>query len=156
MARGEAEQEKVGERLARGLGTGLVLYLHGEIGTGKTTLTRGLLRGLGVTAPVKSPTYTLVEPYEAPAGPVYHFDLYRLSDPEELQFFGAEEYFSPEAICILEWAEKSGSALPPPDLTIQTEYLDADSRTIRLWSHSQGGREVLEAMAGGDGPADSE
>ena len=156
MTRGETRQELVGRRLAAGLSPGLVVHLRGEIGAGKTTLTRGLLRGLGVSAPVKSPTYTLIEPYEAPWGPVYHFDLYRLSDPEELQFFGAEEYFTSEAICILEWAERAGSALPSPDLTIQTEYRDADSRTIRVRSHTRAGREALEALAGEEGQADGE
>ena len=151
MVHGEAAQESLGAALGQRLVPGLVVHLRGEIGAGKTTLTRGLLRGLGITAAVKSPTYTLVEPYQGPAGPVYHFDLYRLADPEELHFFGAEEYFSPEAICILEWAERAGLALPSPDLILQAEYRDSGSRTVRLAARTEAGNEVLEALAGDDG-----
>ena len=133
-----------------------MVHLRGEIGAGKTTLTRGLLRGLGITEPVKSPTYTLVEPYEGPRGPVYHFDLYRLADPEELHFFGAEEYFSPESICILEWAERAGGALPSPDLILQADYLDAASRTVRLEALTANGRAVLEGIAEDHGESDAE
>jgi len=152
---GETGQEALGEHLAGFLRPGMVLHLRGEIGSGKTTLTRGLLRGLGVREPVKSPTYTLVEPYEGYSGPVYHFDLYRLSDPEELHFFGAEEYFYPRSICILEWAERAGNVLPPPDITIETEYLDTESRTVRMKAHSSAGRSVLGAFSGDDGDTDA-
>ena len=148
---GEAAQEALGEALGRLLRPGTVIHLRGEIGAGKTTLTRGLLRGLGVTVPVKSPTYTLVEPYETPRAAVYHFDLYRLADPEELHFFGAEEYFSPETICILEWAERAGDELPLPDLIVQADYRDADSRTVRLEARTEAGQAIVEALAGDDG-----
>ncbi|MFA9462286.1 tRNA (adenosine(37)-N6)-threonylcarbamoyltransferase complex ATPase subunit type 1 TsaE [Thiohalorhabdus methylotrophus] len=152
---GESGQEAFGERLAGFLRPGTVIHLRGEIGSGKTTLTRGLLRGLGIRAPIKSPTYTLVEPYEGYAGPVYHFDLYRLSDPEELQFFGAEEYFSPRSICILEWAERAGDVLPSPDIIVDTEYLDAESRTVRLAAHSAAGGSLLDAFSGDGGDTDA-
>lgn len=148
---GEAAQEALGRAIGRRLRPGAVVHLRGEIGAGKTTLTRGLLRGLGVKAPVKSPTYTLVEPYDSPRGPVYHFDLYRLADPEELQFFGAEEYFSPEAICILEWAERAGDALPSPDLILQADYRDAGSRTVRLEAPTRAGQAVLDGLEDADG-----
>lgn len=148
---GEAAQEALGGALARHLRPGMVLHLRGEIGAGKTTLTRGLLRGLGVTAPVKSPTYTLVEPYHGDAGPIYHFDLYRLGDPEELHFFGAEEYFSPESICILEWADRAGDLLPQPDLILQTDYQDSGSRTVHLRAPTPAGQRVVAALAGNDG-----
>ena len=148
---GEVAQEALGGAIARHLRPGMVLHLRGEIGAGKTTLTRGLLRGLGVTAPVKSPTYTLVEPYQSEAGPIYHFDLYRLGDPEELHFFGAEEYFSPETICILEWAERAGDLLPQPDLILQTDYRDSTSRTVRLRGPTAAGQRVVAALAGEDG-----
>jgi tRNA threonylcarbamoyladenosine biosynthesis protein TsaE len=153
---GEAAQEALGEDLGRYLTAGMVIHLRGEIGAGKTTLTRGLLRGLGITSAVKSPTYTLVEPYQGPGGPVYHFDLYRLADPEELHFFGAEEYFSPEAICILEWAERAGGALPSPDLIVQAAYRDAGSRRVCLTPQTEAGQRVLEALAGDDGKPDAE
>ena len=152
--RGEAAQVAFGERLAGLIAPGMVLHLEGEIGAGKTTLTRGLLRGLGVEGPVKSPTYTLVEPYDSPAGPVYHFDLYRLSDPEELHFFGAEEYFSKRSICILEWADRVGGALPGPDLVLHAVYRDADSRTLRLRAYSAAGEAVLKALSGEADPSD--
>ena len=154
--RGEAAQEALGVAVGRCLQPGTVIHLRGEIGAGKTTLTRGLLRGLGIAAPVKSPTYTLVEPYEGPRGPVYHFDLYRLADPEELHFFGAEEYFSPESICILEWAERAGGALPAPDLILQADYRDAASRTVRLRALTEKGRAVLEGLAEDSGEMDGE
>ncbi|HKJ71696.1 MAG TPA: tRNA (adenosine(37)-N6)-threonylcarbamoyltransferase complex ATPase subunit type 1 TsaE [Gammaproteobacteria bacterium] len=149
--RGEAAQEALGAALGRLLRPGMVVHLRGEIGAGKTTLTRGLMRGLGIDAPVKSPTYTLVEPYAGAGGPVYHFDLYRLADPEELHFFGAEEYFSPESICILEWAERAGDLLPFPDLVLQADYRDAGSRTVRIEARTPEGGAVLEALAGDDG-----
>jgi len=148
---GEQAQEALGEAIGSQLRPGMVVHLRGEIGAGKTTLTRGILRGLGVTAPVKSPTYTLVEPYESPRGEVYHFDLYRLADPEELHFFGAEEYFSPRAICILEWAERAGEVLPQPDLVLQAEYRDSDSRTVRLKACTDSGKTALAVISGDDG-----
>jgi len=153
---GEADQEALGAAIGRLLGPGTVIHLRGEIGAGKTTLTRGILRGLGVTTPVKSPTYTLVEPYEGGRGPVYHFDLYRLADPEELHFFGAEEYFSPDSICILEWAERAGNALPPPDLVLEAAYRDATSRTVHLEAWTDRGRAILEGLAQDGGETDDE
>ncbi|MEF8794208.1 tRNA (adenosine(37)-N6)-threonylcarbamoyltransferase complex ATPase subunit type 1 TsaE [Thiohalorhabdus sp.] len=153
---GEAAQEALGAAIGRHLRPGTVVHLRGEIGVGKTTLTRGMLRGLGITAPVKSPTYTLVEPYQVPRAAVYHFDLYRLGDPEELHFFGAEEYFSSDSICILEWAERAGEALPPPDLVLQAAYRDATSRTVRLEALTDKGRAVLEGLAEDNGDMDGE
>ena len=152
--RGEAAQEALGWALATALEPGVVLHLAGPIGAGKTTLVRGLLRGMGVTGAVKSPTYTLVETYPTNAGPVHHFDLYRLADPEELQFFGAEEYFSPQAICILEWADKAGGALPPPDLTLEADYRGPEERELRLTAQSPLGEAILARM--GDADADGQ
>lgn len=143
---GEAAQESLGGTLATALFPGTVLHLAGPIGAGKTTLVRGLLRGLGVTGAVKSPTYTLVESYATAIGPVHHFDLYRLADPEELQFFGAEEYFSPQVICILEWAEKAGGVLPPPDLVLEADYRGPDQRELRLSARSERGEAILTRM----------
>lgn len=156
QVRGETAQEELGAAIGRLLRPGTVIHLQGEIGAGKTTLTRGLLRGLGITAAVKSPTYTLVEPYDSPHGPVYHFDLYRLADPEELHFFGAEEYFSSESICILEWAERAGDVLPAPDLVVEADYRDAASRSIRLKARSERGRAILEGLADCNGGTDAE
>lgn len=152
--RGEAAQEALGRELAAVLEPGIVLHLAGPIGAGKTTLVRGLLRGLGVTGAVKSPTYTLVESYATERGPLHHFDLYRLADPEELQFFGAEEYFSPQAICILEWAEKAGGALPPPDLVLEADYRGPEERELRLEGRGPRGQAILARM--GDADADGQ
>ncbi len=99
--------------------TPVALHLHGELGAGKTTLARGILRGCGFEGPVKSPTYTLVEPYELDCRRVYHFDLYRISDPGEVDFLGTEEYFSAGSLCIVEWADRGGARIPPADLELE-------------------------------------
>jgi len=107
------------------------IHLEGELGAGKTTLTRGLLRKLGHTGNVKSPTYTLVEHYELEGKRVFHFDLYRLSDPEELDYLGLDDYYSDTSLCILEWASQGGDMLPQPDLIITLSYQN-NSRTAEL------------------------
>ena len=107
--------------IALGKGTphlGGMIYLQGDLGAGKTTLTRGLMRAFGYTGAVKSPTYTLVEPYEFELCKIYHFDLYRLADPEEVAYLGTDEYFAPANLCLVEWAEKGAKWLPGADLVI--------------------------------------
>ncbi|MFP4061160.1 MAG: tRNA (adenosine(37)-N6)-threonylcarbamoyltransferase complex ATPase subunit type 1 TsaE, partial [Halochromatium sp.] len=119
---GEAAQLAFGARLAgllrsyRGL-----IYLRGDLGAGKTTLVRGLLRGLGYQAPVRSPTYTLIEPYEAVEPPVVHLDLYRLADPEELEYLGLRDLLERPGLILVEWPERGAGALPPADLELLIE-----------------------------------
>jgi tRNA threonylcarbamoyladenosine biosynthesis protein TsaE len=115
----ERATEDFGAYLTKSLGSeGLVIYLHGDLGSGKTTLSRGLIRALGHQGAVKSPTYTLVEPYEDFTFPLYHFDLYRLTHPEEVEFLGVEDYFRAPAVCIIEWPERGRGFLPAADLQI--------------------------------------
>ena len=112
-------------------GGSLCVLLHGDLGAGKTTFTRGFLNGCGYDGVVKSPTYTLVEPYSISDKRLYHFDLYRIADPEELEFTGARDYFDDEAACFVEWPEKAASMLPEADLDIELS-VEGDARRIEL------------------------
>lgn len=118
----EAETMELGAAIATLLPTGGVVRLHGDLGTGKTTMVRGLLRSLGFDGTVKSPTYTLVEPYQVKGRDIYHFDLYRLGDPEELEYMGIRDYLRPDALCLIEWPEKGGGFIPEGDLNITLAY----------------------------------
>ena len=132
------EMEVLGGRIARGLCAGMVIFLHGDLGAGKTTLVRGILRGLGYTGAVKSPTYTLVESYELDGRLIYHFDLYRLSQPEELEFLGIRDYLEGQGICLMEWAERGAGILPRPDVDVSIERVD-DKRIVQLHSYTESG-----------------
>ncbi len=116
----ESELETIASQLARYATADLIIYLRGPLGAGKTTFARGFLRGLGYEGVVKSPTYTLVEPYSFEPGLMcYHFDLYRLADPEELEFTGARDYFNSSSICLIEWPEKAAGYLAEADIDCQ-------------------------------------
>jgi tRNA threonylcarbamoyladenosine biosynthesis protein TsaE len=142
----EQRQVAFGRCLGKALkGRGRV-YLDGELGAGKTTLTRGILHAYEHAGAVKSPTYTLVEPYELKSGRVYHFDLYRLGDPEELEFIGGRDLFADDALCIVEWPGRGEGWLPTPDLTVALS-LYGSGRTARLEARTEYGRSVLEALA---------
>jgi len=119
---GEEAQEAFGRRLAGLLGGGWVVHLRGDLGTGKTTLVRGILRGLGHMGAVKSPSYTLIEPYEPGDRPVFHLDLYRLGDPEELEYLGLRDLLGADSLLLVEWPERAGQALPPADLEVEIAY----------------------------------
>jgi tRNA threonylcarbamoyladenosine biosynthesis protein TsaE len=141
----EAATLDLGASLALAAREGLVVFLHGELGSGKTTLARGFLRALGHEGLVKSPTYTLVEPYEVGGRQVFHFDCYRLNSAEDLELLGAREYFGPQAVCLIEWPERAQGALPQPDLEIVLGYANG-GRHARIMAHSPRGGEVIERL----------
>jgi len=140
----EAATLRLGEALAAGAARGLVLHLKGELGSGKTTLARGLIQGLGHAGRVKSPTYTLLEPYSLLRLNLYHFDFYRFKDQSEWLSSGFREYFNPESLCIVEWPERAGDLLAPPDLEIQLQY-DAQARSAMPVARSERGAAWLAA-----------
>lgn len=121
----------------------LIVYLNGDLGAGKTTLTRGFVRGMGHQGNVKSPTYTLVEPYELTPWQVYHFDLYRLGDAEELEYMGIRDYFAENCCCFIEWPEKGAGILAKADIVIELEYQD-EQRKVELQALSARGEDVLK------------
>lgn len=124
----ETEMLALGARLAQRFPAGGLITLHGDLGAGKTTLVRGLLRELGHTGVVKSPTYTLVEPYHLAGRDIYHFDLYRLAEAEELECMGIRDYLRPDALCLVEWPEKAGDILPIADLQVFIHHAGSERR----------------------------
>jgi tRNA threonylcarbamoyladenosine biosynthesis protein TsaE len=140
----EAATLAFGARLARELTPGLTFYLEGDLGAGKTTLVRGLLRALGHSGRVKSPTYTLAEIYNLPAFDLYHFDLYRLHDPREWLDAGFRDISGGQAVSLIEWPEKAAGWLPSPDVVIRLRIED-DSRDAECEAASPHGARYLEA-----------
>jgi tRNA threonylcarbamoyladenosine biosynthesis protein TsaE len=131
----ESATLKLGETLGRSGRAPAVIYLQGPLGAGKTTLVRGILRGGGYQGRVKSPTYTLVEPYELGELQLYHFDLYRLGDPGELEFIGLREFFHETSVCLIEWPERGEGILPEADLQI-TLNPEGSGRRVTLKANS--------------------
>jgi tRNA threonylcarbamoyladenosine biosynthesis protein TsaE len=139
-------QEALAARLARHCVAGTVFFLRGDLGTGKTTFVRGFLRALGYEGVVKSPTYTLVEPYFIGAHRVFHFDLYRLADPEELEYAGGRDYFDGQAICLVEWPDRAAGFLPQPDVTVNIDYSGSGRRLV-VCGQTARGRELLRHIS---------
>jgi len=142
---GENAMEGFGERLAKILLNVNLVNLNGNLGMGKTTLVRGLLKGLGHIGPVKSPTYTIVEPYELDQKNVYHFDLYRVGDPEELEFMGIRDYFENDSLCLVEWPEMGEGCLPMVDVNINISLIRG-GREVVLEAVSEKGIEALKGL----------
>jgi tRNA threonylcarbamoyladenosine biosynthesis protein TsaE len=145
--------EALGGRLAAHLQGGMVVALSGDLGAGKTTLVRGMLRALGVSGPVKSPSYALVEEYLFSRLHFklyfYHFDFYRVKDPSEWDSGGFSEYFRDDAVCVIEWPEKLGDRLPPVDLAVSLALpadVSAAGRLVRIVPQTKAGMACLSAM----------
>lgn len=134
-----------GRQLSQLMSAPFTLYLTGELGAGKTTMSRGIIQSMGHQGAVKSPTYTLVEPYEFDKHNVYHFDLYRLSDPEELEYMGIRDYFNDKSICIIEWPDKGLDFLPKADLKLNLAYV-GHSRVLTICANTKKGVTLLAKL----------
>jgi len=149
LLRDEAGTTALGAALARALAPGLIIYLRGDLGAGKTTLTRALLHAAGYHGLVKSPTYTLVEPYTVTIAsrpiPLIHFDLYRMGSAEEFLEAGFREHFDQHSICIVEWPEKAETVLPLPDINILLNVIDT-GREVELQALSDQGFQCLHRL----------
>lgn len=142
----EAATDALGRRFAAALAGGsMVVYLHGDLGAGKTTFARALLGALQVGERIKSPTYSLIEGYAAQGRPAWHLDLYRIADPGELEWLGLDALADPAALVLVEWPERGRGALPSPDLTLHLAYADG-GRQARLEAHTARGQDLLARL----------
>ncbi|MCP3866837.1 MAG: tRNA (adenosine(37)-N6)-threonylcarbamoyltransferase complex ATPase subunit type 1 TsaE [Gammaproteobacteria bacterium] len=139
------QQEHLGALIAAEAEKTCIIYLEGELGAGKTTLVRGFLRGLGYQGNVKSPTFTLLEPYILEHRSVFHLDLYRLADPEELDYLGLRDLLEKDAALLIEWPDRGGGQLPAADLVVTIEY-QGEGRSLDLQPISQAGDRLIEAL----------
>ena len=136
----------LGGRFAAGAKPGQLIYLMGDLGSGKTTFVRGFLRGLGHLGSVKSPTYTLLEPYDATQFPVSHFDLYRLQNAEELEGLAIRDHLNDQRICVIEWPEKGEGVLPAADCTIRFEFAEPVGRSVSFHCDTELGRSLCACV----------
>jgi tRNA threonylcarbamoyladenosine biosynthesis protein TsaE len=144
----EAATLEFAGRVYRNLPPGCLVFLRGNLGAGKTAFVRGCLRAAGFMGPVKSPTFTLVEEYALADRVLFHFDLYRLNDPEELEWMGIRDYLRPDAACFIEWPERGEGLLPEADLDIRLE-IEGSARRAALSAPTERGREILARLASG-------
>lgn len=143
----EKTSEHFAHQLALCLTAPLIITFSGEIGTGKTTIIRAMLRSLGVQAAIKSPTFSLVESYQCHDMIVHHFDLYRIHSEDELDYLGFRDYFSPQSICCIEWAEHAGKSLPAVDIRFKLSIKGA-GRELHSTALSAAGKRILACLAG--------
>ncbi|GMR21428.1 MAG: tRNA (adenosine(37)-N6)-threonylcarbamoyltransferase complex ATPase subunit type 1 TsaE [Gammaproteobacteria bacterium] len=136
----------LGRQMAQVLADVRLIGFSGDLGAGKTTLVRGLLQALGHEGAVTSPTFTLVQPYTLGSRSIFHFDLYRLQDPQELEDIGWREYFQPGQLCLLEWPEKAQGLLPVADIDVMIQKLNTGRRVV-LNSQTPAGDAVIAALS---------
>ncbi|MFA7241127.1 MAG: tRNA (adenosine(37)-N6)-threonylcarbamoyltransferase complex ATPase subunit type 1 TsaE [Sulfuricellaceae bacterium] len=148
----ESATMALGAELSRTLAPGLVIYLNGDLGAGKTTLARALLHALGYRGKVKSPTYTLLEIYVVSSLYLYHFDFYRFNNPDEWHEAGFREYFNEATVCLVEWPEKAGGLLPPADIEIGL-FVEGEGRRAEISAGTEKGRQCLSVLTGSAGRA---
>jgi tRNA threonylcarbamoyladenosine biosynthesis protein TsaE len=141
----EEQQERLGAALANCAPVSLIIYLIGDLGAGKTTLVRGFMRGLGYRGTVKSPTYTLIEPYSIGGRSICHLDLYRLADAEELEYLGVRDLLQEETVLLIEWPERGEGVLPTADLTILISHRE-QGRDVGISAQSGSGERVMQRL----------
>lgn len=142
----EAATENLGRMLAKTFQPGVVVYLVGDLGTGKTTLVRGLLRALGYEGVVKSPTYTLIEHYSVGGFEIYHWDLYRIRVAEELNYMGQSDFFDGRAVHLIEWPEKGGGCIVKADLACSLRF-ESDGRVSRVSARTRKGKQIMKLLS---------
>lgn len=141
----EEETLALAKKFSQALQAPLVVYLQGELGAGKTAFCRGVIQALGHSGAVKSPTYTLVEPYQLQGWRIHHFDLYRLADPEELEFMGIRDYFSEDTLNFIEWPDKGYGWLPSADIEIRIEYA-CTGRKLTFSALTDAGKKIIKTL----------
>ena len=139
--------QKLGAAIAKACDPGCVVYLHGDLGAGKTTLVRGFLQAFGYKGHVRSPTFTLLEPYNVDSCMIYHFDLYRLINAEEFAYIGGRDYFTEQSICLIEWPERGEGFLSKADLICNFEFANGGKeRVVQLIIGSDKGKSIISRL----------